>query len=79
MNHSTPKPVHTAGSKGATPRSSQTLLQCLQRRVVAWHEESPEYKLRIVGVLDMLINTGYILEFGSIIRLALTSLLPLIK
>ena len=39
-------------------KSNQTLDECLQRRVVTWHVDSPEYKLHVTSLLNMLINTG---------------------
>ena len=38
---------------------SQSLQDCLKRRIVKWSNDSVEHKQRMTAVLDMLISTGY--------------------
>lgn len=38
---------------------SQSLEQCLTRKIVTWAKDSVEHKQRTTAVMDMLISTGY--------------------
>ena len=39
---------------------SQSLEQCLKRKIVTWSNDSVEHKQRTTAVLDMLISTGMV-------------------
>lgn len=66
--------VHSTASKSTASTSSvtkpklntQTLSDCLQRRVIVWPVESMEYKTRLSRLLDMIVSTGLIVVIENI-------------
>ncbi len=50
-------------SSGSAPKSkTQSLEQCIQRHIISWPHDSQEYKTKLAGVMQMVIESGYLVS-----------------